>query len=243
MKAANGAIHCNPGELADPATTTMQRSKRPIALDRIDGASDAGALLTYCDIDANDVARLLIDDGVDCDRGLADGAVADDEFALAAAECEQRVDDDETGLNRLGHEIAVDDRRRRTLDGLQPVRGDGPLAVERTTERIDDAAEQCRPHRHAHHFARAAHRVAGLDRVHIVQQDAADPVAFEHLGETELSLVEAQQLVEPDVGQPGDERNAVADLLDPANLLGLRAERGGAKLCAGMLQPRVRGGC
>ena len=35
------------------------------------------------------------------DRGLADGAVADDQFALAAAEGEQRVDDDQPGLHRL----------------------------------------------------------------------------------------------------------------------------------------------
>ena len=78
---------------------------------------------------------------------------------------------------------------------------------------------------------------------HIVEQDAADPVALEHLGEAELSLVEAQQLVEPDVGQPGDERDAVADLLDPADLLGLRPERGGAKLCARVLKPGVRSRC
>ena len=221
----------------------MQRSERPTGLDRVDGAPDARALLADRDIDADDVARLLIDDRVDCDRGLADGPVADDELALAAAEREQRIDDDETGLNRLGHEIAVDDRRRRALDRFQRVGGDGPLPVERATERIDDAAEQCRPHRHAHHIARAAHRIAGLDRVHVVQQDAADPVAFEHLGEAELSLVEAQQLVEPDVGQPGDERDAVADLLDPADLFGLRAERGGAKLCAGVARARRPLGC
>ena len=118
----------------------------------------------------------------------------------------------------------------------------GPLPVERATEWIDDTAEQCRSYRHAHDIAGAAHRVAGLDRIHIVQQDAADPVAFEHLGEAELSLVEAQKLIEPDVGQPGDERDAVPDLLDPADLFGLRAERRGAELCAGALQPGVRPG-
>ena len=77
----------------------------------------------------------------------------------------------------------------------------------------------------------------------IVQQDAADPVALEHLGEAELSLVEAQKLVEPDGGQSGDERDAVTDLLDPADLLGLRPERGGAKLCARVLEPGVRSEC
>ena len=72
--------------------------------------------------------------------------------------------------------------------------------------------------------------------------DAADPVAFEHLGEAELPLVEAQQFVEPDVGQPGDERDAVADLLDPADLFRLRPERGGAELRAGVVEPGVRRG-
>ena len=30
VKPANGAIHCRPGELADPATTMMQRSGAPL---------------------------------------------------------------------------------------------------------------------------------------------------------------------------------------------------------------------
>ena len=65
-------------------------------------------------------------------------------------------------------------------------------------------------------------------------------VAFEHLGEAELPLVEAQEFVEPDVGQSGDQRDAVADLLDPADLFGPRAERGGAELGAGAFEPGVR---
>ncbi len=118
----------------------------------------------------------------------------------------------------------------------------GPFAVERAPERIDHPAQQCRPHRHAHHVAGAAHRIAGLDGIDIVQQDAADPVAFERLGEAELTLVEAQQLVEPDIGQPRDQRDAIADLLDPADLLGLRAERGGVEPRAGAFEPAVRPG-
>ena len=176
------------------------------------------------------------------DRGLADGAIADDQFALAAAEREQRIDDEEPGLHRLGDQIAVDDRRRRALDRLQRLARDGPFAVERAAERIDDAAEQRRPDRDADHVAGAAHRVAGLDRIGVVQQDAADPVAFEHLDEAELPLVETQQFVEPDVRQAGDERDAVADLLDPADLFSLRPERGRPEPCAGAIEPGVGGG-
>ena len=118
----------------------------------------------------------------------------------------------------------------------------GSLAVERAAERIDDAAEQAGPDRHAHHVAGATHGVAGLDRIGIVQQNAADPVAFQHLGETELTLVEAQQFVEPHVRQAGDERDAVADLLDAADLFGARAELRGAQLCAGLFEPGCRRG-
>ena len=95
-------------------------------------------------------------------------------------------------MNGLGHEIAVDDIGRRTLNRLRHVRGNGPLPIERTAERIDDPAEQCWPHRYAHHIARAVYGVAGLDHIHIIKQDTADMAALEHLGEAELSLAEAQ---------------------------------------------------
>ena len=173
---------------------------------------------------------------------LADGAVADDELTLAATEGEQRIDDDEARLDRLGDEIAVDDRRRRALDRLQCFARDSPLPIERAAERIDDAAKEPRSHRHAHHVAGAAHRVAGLDRIDGVQQNTAHPVAFEDLGEAELSLVETQQLIEPDIGHSGDERDAVADLLDPADLLGLRPQSGGPEFCAGVVEPGIRPG-
>ena len=86
--------------------------------------------------------------------------------------------------------------------GSQPIRDDGPLPVERAAERIDDAAEQCRPHRHPHDIARAVHGIASLDRIHIVKQDAADPAALEHLGEAELSLVERSNSSSRTVGSP-----------------------------------------
>ena len=119
---------------------------------------------------------------------------------------------------------------------------DGALAVERAAERVDDAAEQCRPHRHAHHVAGAAHRVAGLDRIDLIEQNTADPVAFEHLGETELPLVETQELVEPDIRHAGDQCDAVADLLDPTDLLSLGPKGGCTEPGAGAVEPGGRAG-
>jgi hypothetical protein len=93
-------------------------------------------------------------------------------------------------LNGLGHEIAIDDGGCRSLDWFPHICGNWPFAVERAAERIDDAAEERRPHRHAHDIAGAAHSVAGLDRIHVVKCDATDSAALKHLGEAELTLVE-----------------------------------------------------
>ena len=60
--------------------------------------------------------------------------------------------------------------------GMVVVVDDRSLAVERSSERIDDAAEQFRPHRHAHDIAGAAHAIARLDAVDVVEQHAADAV-------------------------------------------------------------------
>ena len=77
------------------------------------------------------------------------------------------------------------------------------------------------------HVARASNAVASFDSVDIVEQDAADLVTLEHLREAELTVLEPQQLVEAYIGQAGDQRDAVRDFVDPADLLGLRrrAER------------------
>ena len=67
-------------------------------------------------------------------------------------------------------------------------------------------------------------------------------VAFKNLGEAELTLFEAEELVEPCIGQPRDESDAIADLLNAANLFGARAKRGANKLFASMLEPGIRPG-
>ena len=240
--------HGEAGERRDPLQSGRARRARhdddaalgrALGLDRLDGAPHARRLLAHGDVDADDVAALLVDDGVDGDRSLADGAVADDEFALAAPEREQGVHHDQAGLHRLGHQIAVDDLRRRPFDRLARIGGDRSLAVERTAKRVDDASEQGGPDRDPHDVAHAAHRVAGFDRIGVVQQNAADALGLQHLGEAELALVEAHKFVEPRIRQSGHERDAVADLLDAPDLFGAGAELGGVQPGARLFEPEV----
>src|SRR6185437_12734777 len=57
-----------------------------------DNLGDRGTLLSDGDIDANNVAALLIDDRVESKRGLAGLAVANDQLALAAADRDHGID-------------------------------------------------------------------------------------------------------------------------------------------------------
>ena len=62
-----------------------------VAFEQGHGARHGGFLLPDGDVDADQVLALLVDDRVDGDGGLAGLAVADDQFALAAADGDHRV--------------------------------------------------------------------------------------------------------------------------------------------------------
>jgi cell volume regulation protein A len=78
----------------------------------------------------------------DRDRGLAGAAVADDEFALSAANRDHRVDRHDTGQQRLRDRAARDDAVRDLFDGISFLRVDRALSIDRAAEGVDDAAEQ-----------------------------------------------------------------------------------------------------
>src|SRR5207248_7584774 len=112
------------------------------------------------DVDALHVLVVLVQDRVDRDRRLSSRAVTDDQLALAAADVRHRVDRLDPGLQRLLHGLALDDAGRLELERAALVALDRALAVERVAERIDDAAEQGRPHRDVRDAPGAAPRVA-----------------------------------------------------------------------------------
>jgi hypothetical protein len=204
-------------------------------LQRVDRAAHARCLLAHGDIDADHVGVRLRDHRVGGQRRLAGGMVADDQFALAPSEREQRVHHEDPGLHRLCHEIAFDDRRGRALD-RPPVLGlDRPLSVKRAPERVDDASEQRFSHRHADHLARAEDGIARLDPGGGVNEDATDQVGVQNAGEPELAALEPQNLVEAHVAQPRDHRHTVADLFDAAPVFCPRTEASAAHraLCGG----------
>ena len=129
---------------------------------------DRGALLTDGDINAIElfalivalIDRLLIDEGVDRNRGLAGLAVANDQLTLATAHWNETVDRLQAGLHRLTETDwrgmmpgAFTSASRRSAASI------GPLPSKRIAKRVDHAAKQALAHRHVHNVLGALDRV------------------------------------------------------------------------------------
>src|SRR6185503_44430 len=110
----------------------------------VDDVRDGRGLLADRHVDADDAGALLVDDGVDAERGLPGLAVAEDQLALAAADGDHGVDRLPSGLERLLDRLALDDVLRLAFDGPVLLRGDRALAVDRTAEGVDDASQHRR---------------------------------------------------------------------------------------------------
>src|SRR6516165_6011314 len=158
-----------------------------VILQSLDNLGDGRALLTDRHIDAVELARfvgagvdlLLIEDGVDDQRGLAGLAVADDQLALAAPDRHQSVDGLEPGLHRLVYRAARHDPGRLDLDPPALDIGQRAFAVDRLAERVDDAAEQATADRDVDNGTGALDDVALVDAAVLAKHDDTDIVAFE----------------------------------------------------------------
>src|SRR5207302_8080041 len=172
------------------------------------------------------VERLLIQDGVERDRGLAGLAVADDQFALAAADRDQRIDGLEAGRHRLVDRFARNDAGRLDVDALALGRLNRALAVDRIAERIDHTAEQALADRRIDDGASALDGLAFLDLAVGAEDHDTDVVGFEIERHAPGTVLELDHLAGLDVVEPIDAGDAVADgqhLSDFGNL-GLLAE-------------------
>src|SRR5262249_26363294 len=145
----------------------------------VDDLRDRRALLADRDVETLHIAAALVDDRVESDRRLAGLAVADDELALAAADRDHGVDRLDAGLERLLHGLAGDDAGRLHLDPAGVLGFDRPLAVDRLTERVHDAAEQSLTDRHLGDAAGPAYLVAFLDDLLLAHDRDTDVVLFE----------------------------------------------------------------
>ena len=145
------------------------------------------------------------------DRGLAGLPVAEDQFALAAADRDERVDDLQAGLQRHRHRRTVHDRRRRPLDRQAPFAVDRGQAVERPAERVDDAPQQARADGDVHHAALAPDLGAGMQQGVVAEQHDADLGLVDVEGQAQQAAREADHFGVADARQSADMGHAGGD--------------------------------
>ena len=100
--------------------------------------------------------------------------------------------------------------------GRRSSKGHRPLAVDGLPECVDHPAEERVSRRHLEELARALDAGPDIDEVLGAEHDAADDVAKQVEGDAVRSRLESHHLLRPDLCEPPDERDAVADLLDEA---------------------------
>ena len=149
---------------------------------------------------------------------LAGLAVADDQFALAAADRNERVHRLQPGRHRLVHRLARNDARRLDVHALALRRLDRTLAVDRIAERVDHAAEQALADRHVHDRARALDGLAFLDLAVVAEDHDADVVDFEVERHAAHAVLELDHLAGLHVVEAVDAGDAVADRQHLADL-------------------------
>ena len=94
--------------------------------------------------------RLLVDDGVNGNGGLANLTVTDDELALSTADGHEGVDSLETGHHGLVHGLAHNDTGSLELHAARGDVGHGTLAVNGVAETIHHTAEETAAGGHLH---------------------------------------------------------------------------------------------
>ena len=139
-----------------------------------DAASPAFAatrLLSDRHVNAYNALILLIQYRVQRDRRFPRLTVADDQFALTAADGEHRVDDEQPRLEGLVDGLSVDDAGRGLLDGAVAVRPDLARSVDRIAKRVHDAPQKALSDGNACGLPRAPDPAAGDDLAAAAEDD------------------------------------------------------------------------
>src|SRR5208337_1764912 len=192
---------------------------RAIVFESLHYLCDGRTLLPDRVVDADQVVALAVDDGVERDGGLAGLAVANDQFALAAANRDHAVDGLQPGRHRLANWLAVDYARSNALQCDELVGGDRSFVVDGLAERVDHAADHGVAHRHAHDVPGALDLVAFLDFGVLAEQHHAYLVFLQVHGETGYAVRELQQLAGHNLVESINARDAIAQRDDRARLV------------------------
>ena len=149
---------------------------------------------------------------------LARLSVAQNQFALAAPDGNERINDLQAGLERHGDGRAVHDGRGGAFDGQALAGTHRPVAIEGPTERINDASQQTLAHGHIHDPARALDFIARVQIPVVAEQHDADFVLVHVERDAEHIAGKRHQLLKAHAGKSGHLGDAGGDAGDRAHL-------------------------
>ena len=147
-------------------------------------------------------------------------AVADDQFALAAADGDEGIDGLQAGRHRLVHRFTGDDARCLDVDAGALLGLDRAFAIDGIAQTVNDATEQTFADGNFNDGAGALDGVAFLDGAVVTEDHTADVVGFEvkgHAADTagEFDHLAGLHLVEAiDAGDAVTDRKHLADFRD-----------------------------
>src|SRR3989344_2497554 len=141
-------------------------------------------------IDTDDILALLVDDGIDSDSCFSRLAIADDEFALSAADRDEGIDGLDAGLYRLIDRLAGNDAPGDFLYRVKCRCVDFSLAIDRHTERRKDAADDILSDWHGKDFPRAFDDHPFADIIRFSHKHHAHFPLFEILCHAECPVLE-----------------------------------------------------
>ena len=161
----------------------------------------------------------LVDDRVYADGRLAGRAVADDQFPLAAANRDHRINRHDARLHRLVNRPAAGDAGRDLLNRIGGVTLDRPFAIDGLAQHVHDASQQALAHGHLQELAGGAGFAAFFELGVIPKDDHADIGLFQIQHQAGNAVAQVDHLVEHGVGQAFELGDAVAKLADDAHVL------------------------
>jgi hypothetical protein len=124
-----------------------------------------------------------------------------------------------TSASTIVYRLALDDGWGVTLQVAQVYRLHRPAPVQRLAQRVHYPAQQILAHGDAQPLAAGGHLIAALDALLGPQQDHVDEIVIQVEDHPLHASGKVDQFIGAGVGQAGEGRHAVADVLHGAHVV------------------------
>jgi len=176
-------------------------------------------LLSDCNINADHILTLLVEDRVCGDRRLSCLTVSDNQLTLSAPDREHGIDRKDSRLKRYGNRFSVYDRRSRILDRPVFLSLDLTLAVDRRAKGIDNTSDISLACRNTCALSGTEHPCTFPDLTVIPEQNTSDAVLTDILHHTFQSVLKGHDLTVSCMVDAVDRSNSVSDADDSSDFL------------------------